>query len=66
MGENNEDMLDIFACVALMGINSYEGKLGKFASDVDHDARSIACYRQAASMLRVRKQYIDQGEPSNE
>ena len=63
--DNNEDLLDIFAAVAMMGHwASCNGN--KFRSDDAQDSDSRCYYRQAQSMLRVRKEFIDQGEPSNE
>ena len=55
MGENSEDLLDIFAAVALMAMapNTAES-----ISDDALDRRSAICYRQAYSMLRVREKFI--------
>ena len=63
--DSNEDLLDIFAAFAMMGHWASNNSV-KFRSDDAQDSDSRCYYRQAQSMLRVRKEFIDQGKPSNE
>ena len=56
MGENNEDLLDIFACTALIGISSDDRNDIGNPKYADHLSR--LCYVQAQSMLRVRKEFV--------
>lgn len=56
LADNYEDLLDLFASVALMSMNAR-----LFGGDVNQDYRdnvSRACYQQAESMIRVRKAFV--------
>ena len=56
MGENNEDLLDIFACAALIGMSS-DGR-NDIGNPKYADYLSRLCYVQAQSMLLVRKEFV--------
>lgn len=52
----NEDLLDMFAAVALMGA-AHVHVTGEVRSKESMDALSRSCYAQAQSMLRVRQEF---------
>ena len=62
--DNYEDMLDFFASMTLVGMASDENNGIGNPKYADHLSR--LCYVQAQSMLRVRKEFINQGEPQSD
>ena len=62
--DNYEDMLDFFAGMALVGMAA-DGKNG-IGNPNYADYFSRACYSQAQSMLRVRKEFLNDTRPDHE
>lgn len=61
MVDNDEDLLDLFASVALIGAMQKTFN-GEQQSEARTDNVSRACYAQARSMLKVRQEFLkDQG-----
>ena len=62
--ENDEDMLDFFAGMTLVGMASDENHGIGNPKYADHLSR--LCYVQAQSMLRVRKEFLNDTRPDHE
>ena len=65
MVDSNEDLLDLFASVALVGAMQKTFN-GEQQSEARMDNVSRACYAQAQSMLRVRKEFLNDTRPDYE
>ena len=55
---NDEDMLDFYAGCVMVGDIAHRGNCGPYAEPNVLDARSASYYKQAQSMLRVRKEFL--------
>ena len=62
--DDYEDMLDFFAGMTLVGMASDENN--GVGNPIYAETLSRLCYVQAQSMLRVRKEFINQGEPQSD